>query len=138
MTHHQDAISLLTEDHRTVEQLFAESLDEQQEVKETPAALDDLDPADAVYDHKVASLIADVRHHVEEEEGEMFPKLRSALSAGPLADIGQKLTDGKATAPTHPHPAAPASSPGPRWPGRPPAWSTGSGTSWATVPHPGA
>ena len=104
MTHHQDAISLLTEDQRTVEQLFAESLDEQQEVKETLAALEDLDPADAVYDHKVASLIADVRHHVEEEEGEMFPKLRSALSAGQLADIGQKLTDGKATAP---HPSAP-------------------------------
>jgi len=162
MTHHQDAISLLTEDHRTVEQLFAdyerglqgpeakrrvvdqivrelsihaaieeayfypevrkalgeggelvdESLDEHQEVKETLAALEDMDPADAAYDRRVASLIATVRHHVEEEEGEMFPKLRSALSTEQLADIGQKLADGKAKAPTHPHPAAPASGPG--------------------------
>jgi hemerythrin superfamily protein len=185
MTHHQDAISLLTEDHRTVEQLFAdyerglqgpeakrqvvdqlirelsvhaaieeayfypevrkalgeggelveESLHEHQEVKETLAALEDMDPADAAYDQQVAALIADVRHHVEEEEGEMFPKLRAALSAEQLHDIGEKLADGKAKAPTHPHPAAPASGPGPRWPGRPPAWSTGSGTSWATVPR---
>jgi hypothetical protein len=71
-----------------------------------------MDPADAAYDQKVAALIADVRHHVEEEEGEMFPKLRSALSAEQLHDIGQKLADGKAKAPTHPHPAAPASGPG--------------------------
>jgi hemerythrin superfamily protein len=162
MTHHQDAISLLTEDHRTVEQLFAdygrglqgpeakrqvvdqlirelsihaaieeayfypevrkalgeggelvdESLHEHQEVKEILAALEDMDPADAAYDQQVAALIADVRHHVEEEEGEMFPKLRSALSAEQLDDIGQKLADGKAKAPTHPHPAAPASGPG--------------------------
>jgi hemerythrin superfamily protein len=162
MTGHQDAISLLTEDHRTVEQLFAdyerglqgpqakhevvdritrelsihaaieeayfypevrkalgeggelvdESLHEHQEVKEILAALEDMDPSDAAYDQKVASLIADVRHHVEEEEGEMFPKLRAALSAEQLADIGQKLVDGKAKAPTRPHPAAPASGPG--------------------------
>jgi len=39
-------------------------------------------------------------------------QLRSALSAEQLADIGQKLADGKAKAPTHPHPAAPASAPG--------------------------
>jgi Hemerythrin HHE cation binding domain len=112
MTNHQDAISLLTSDHRTVEQLFAdyerglqsadakrqvvdqiirelsvhaaveeayfypevrkalgeggelvdESLHEHQEVKEALAALEDMDPADAAYDQKVAALIADVRH----------------------------------------------------------------------------
>jgi hemerythrin superfamily protein len=162
MTSHQDAVTLLTEDHRTVEQLFAdyerglqgpeakrqvvdqiirelsvhaaieeayfcpevrkalgeggelvdEGLHEHQEVKETLAALEDMDPADAAYDQKVASLIADVRHYVEEEEGEMFPELRTALSAEQLADIGQKLADGKAKAPTRPHPAAPVSGPG--------------------------
>jgi hemerythrin superfamily protein len=162
MTSHQDAVTLLTEDHRTVEQLFAdyerglqgpepkrqvvgqiirelsihaaieeaylypevrkalgeggelvdEGLHEHQEVKQTLAALEDMDPADAAYDQKVASLIADVRHHVQEEEGEMFPKLRTALSAEQLADIGRKLADGRAKAPTRPHPAAPASGPG--------------------------
>jgi hemerythrin superfamily protein len=161
VTHHQDAISLLTEDHRTVEQLFAdyerdlqgaeakrqvvdqlirelsvhaaieeayfypevkkalgeggelvdESLHEHQEVKETLAALEDMDPADAAYDQTVASLIADVRHHVK-EEGEMFPKLRSALSAEQLHDIGQKLAEGKAKAPTHPPPARAGQRPG--------------------------
>src|SRR5215217_4863469 len=93
-------------------ELVDESLHEHQEVKETLAALEDMDPADATYDQTVASLIADVRHHVEEEEGEMFPKLRSALSAEQLGDIGEKLADGKAKAPTHPHPAAPSSGPG--------------------------
>ena len=42
----------------------------------------------------------------------MFPKLRTALSAEQLHDIGEKLADGKAKAPTRPHPAAPASGPG--------------------------
>jgi len=93
-------------------ELVDESLHEHQEVKETLAALEDMDPADAAYDQQVAALIADVRHHVEEEEGEMFPKLRSALSAEQLGDIGEKLADGKAKAPTHPHPAAPSSGPG--------------------------
>jgi hemerythrin superfamily protein len=92
-------------------ELVDESLHEHQEVKETLAALEDMDPADAAYDQKVASLIADVRHHVE-EEGEMFPKLRTALGPEQLHDIGEKLADGKAKAPTHPHPAAPASGPG--------------------------
>ena len=106
---------LLPEVHKALGEggeLVEESLHEHQEVKEILAALEDMDPADATYDHKVAALIADVRHHVEEEEGEMFPKLRSALSAEQLHDIGQKLADGKAKAPTHPHPAAPASGPG--------------------------
>jgi hemerythrin superfamily protein len=55
-------------------ELVDEGLHEHQEVKQTLAALEDMDPIDAAYDQKVAGLIADVRHHVQEEEGGDVPQ----------------------------------------------------------------
>ena len=49
------------------EDLAEEGIDEHQEVKETLAELDGMDPSDPGFDQRVLSLIRDVRHHVEEE-----------------------------------------------------------------------
>jgi hemerythrin superfamily protein len=92
--------------------LAGEALEEHREAKEVLAELDDMEPQDAGFDAKVRSLIKDVRHHVEEEETEMFPKLESALPATTLADLGQKLEKAKRIAPTRPHPHAPDTPPG--------------------------
>ena len=51
-------------------------------------------------------LIENVRHHVEEEEGEFFPKVRNELGRKALADLGEALAKPK-SAPTHPHPRRP-------------------------------
>ena len=48
-----------------------------------------------------------VRHHVEEEQSDFFPKVRRELSRTELADLGQALADAKKSAPTHPHPRSP-------------------------------
>jgi len=53
-----------------------------------------------------------VRHHVEEEQDEFFPKVRAQLSRTALADLGQALADAKKTAPTRPHPRLPDAPPG--------------------------
>jgi hemerythrin superfamily protein len=92
--------------------LTEEALDEHQEAKEVLSDLDGMEPSDPGFDAKVRSLIKDVRHHVEEEETEMFPKLQSAISYDRLEDMGRKMESAKGMAPTRPHPHAPASPPG--------------------------
>ena len=67
----------------------------------------DLDPRHERFDAKVTVLIENVRHHVEEEETEFFPKVRDALSRSTLAELGEALAEAKASAPTRPHPRLP-------------------------------
>ena len=89
-----------------VEDIALESLEEHHIVKWVLAELVDLDPSAERFDSKVTVLIENVRHHVEEEETEFFPKVRSGLSRGALADLGQAMAQAKKSAPTHPHPRA--------------------------------
>lgn len=158
-----DAVKLLTNDHRTVEELFSryqslgadapdqkkeivqeiirelsihasieeqvlypgirdvlsdgddlaeEALSEHQEVKELLSHLDRMDPSDSGFDAKVRSVIDDVRHHVGEEESEMFPKLMSAVPRERLDGLGERMEKAKKVAPTRPHPMAPSTPPG--------------------------
>jgi hypothetical protein len=48
-----------------------------------------------------------VRHHVEEEEHEMFPRVRKKLSRAQLLELGDLIERAKKVAPTRPHPKAP-------------------------------
>ena len=43
----------------------------------------------------VAILIAGIKHHVREEETEVFPKLKKKLSRGELAQLGDAVTEAK-------------------------------------------
>jgi hemerythrin superfamily protein len=92
--------------------LADEALEEHKEAKEVLSDLDRMDPSDQSFDAKVRNLIADVRHHVDEEEKEMFPKLQSALSPAKLEEMGQSMQRAKDAAPTRPHPRAPDTPPG--------------------------
>jgi hemerythrin superfamily protein len=66
------------------------------------AELASLDPADEHYDPKVRVLIENVRHHVEEEEKDWFPKVRTAMGRNALADLGEVMAAAKQDAPTDP------------------------------------
>ena len=158
-----DAIRVLTEDHRQVEELFVrfektgdgahkrrqdlvqritealsvhasieeeifypavrrfvadagddvlEALEEHHLVKLTLAELEVMDPGHERYAAKVTVLIENVRHHVEEEEGQLFPAVRKSLDTAQLREIGGELLAAKRTAPTRPHPEAPDTPPG--------------------------
>ena len=91
--------------------LVEEALQEHQQVKEALAAIERSDSPNA-RDALLRQLMADVRHHVDEEEGELFPKLREAVGPEGLQDLGEKLAAAKKMAPTHPHPNAPNTPPG--------------------------
>jgi hemerythrin superfamily protein len=92
--------------------LADEAINEHKEVKELLADLDRMDASDSEFDTKVRRVIQDVRHHADEEEREMFPKLRSAVPKKRLDEMGRAMERAKKAAPTRPHPHAPARPPG--------------------------
>jgi hemerythrin superfamily protein len=94
------------------EDIALESIEEHHIVKWVLSELEHLDPSDERFDAKVTVLIENVRHHVEEEETEFFPKVRDELGRNALADLGEAIANAKKTAPTHPHPHSPDSPPG--------------------------
>ena len=59
-----------------------------------------------------SDLFLDVTHHAKEEEREMLPKLREALSRKELEELGERMKKAKKMAPTRPHPKAPNTPPG--------------------------
>jgi hemerythrin superfamily protein len=89
-----------------------ESLEEHHVVKWLLSELDGMDASDERFDAKMTVLIENVRHHVEEEEQEFFPKVRDELGRTALADLGEAMETAKRTAPTHPHPRSPDTPPG--------------------------
>ncbi|HJR26939.1 MAG TPA: hemerythrin domain-containing protein, partial [Acidimicrobiales bacterium] len=95
-----------------VEDVALESLEEHHIVKWVLSELDRMDPKDERFDAKVTVLIENVRHHVEEEEDDYFPKVRDELGRAALSDLGEAMEAAKAVAPTHPHPRSPDSPPG--------------------------
>jgi hemerythrin-like domain-containing protein len=158
-----DAIALLKQDHRTVEQLFKrfekagdgarrtkrqlvdrmieelsrhagieelvfypavrtevegatsdvlEALEEHHVVKRLLSDLEDLEPTDERFDAKVTVMMENVRHHVKEEEHDLFPEVRAQLARGRLLEIGAELRAARSRVPTRPHPGAPDEPPG--------------------------
>ncbi|MEV6648545.1 hemerythrin domain-containing protein [Amycolatopsis sp. NPDC051371] len=61
-----------------------------------------LDPHDETFDAKVTVLTENVRHHVEEEEDEWFPDVRSAMGRKQLQELGQRMIDARSAAPKNP------------------------------------
>ena len=89
------------------EDLALESLEEQHIVKWVLSELKAITPRDERFDAKVTVLIESVRHHVNEEEGDFFPKVRDELERKALNDLGDAMVAARKTVPTHPHPEAP-------------------------------
>ncbi len=88
-----------------------ESLEEHHIVKWVLSELDGMDPKAERFVAKVAVLTENVRHHVEEEEGDLFPQVRKVLGRKRLAELGDALEASKKSAPTHPHPRTPDTPP---------------------------
>jgi hemerythrin superfamily protein len=96
----------------TTEDTVLESLEEHHIVKWVLSELEDMKPDHERFKAKMTVLIESVRHHVEEEEQELFPDVRKALGRKELAELGEALEKAKKTAPTRPHHRAPETPPG--------------------------
>jgi hemerythrin superfamily protein len=84
------------------EELVKEAQEEHTQVKTLLAELEGMSPEDDYFDAKVTVVIDDVRHHAEEEEQEVFPKVRGAMGRKALQDLGQRMLDAKGRAPKRP------------------------------------
>jgi len=62
---------------------------------------------DERFEPKVRVLIDNVRRHVQEEERDLLPAMKRALSPEEAQTLGEALVRAKSAAPTRPHPGAP-------------------------------
>lgn len=84
------------------EELVKEAQEEHAQVKRLLAELEGMDPEHEYFDAKVTVVIDNVRHHAEEEEQEMFPKVREAMGRRDLQDLGRQMLEAKKGAPRLP------------------------------------
>ncbi len=75
------------------EELLQEAVEEHLSVKRLIADLLDMSPEDAQFDAKVTVLREQVEHHVEEEEGELFPRVKKMFKEDELEDLGMVMED---------------------------------------------
>ena len=79
-----------------IHDLVTEGCEEHHVVDELMSEAKGLTPSDEAWAAKVKVLIENVEHHAEEEEQEMFPKIRQAMNDDARSELGQRLEAGKA------------------------------------------
>ena len=90
----------------------SESLEEHHLAKVVLNELESLNAKAKRFDAKVTVMIEVVRHHVKEEERDLFPKVRDLMPRRELVELGEALRNAKRHVPTRPHPNAPDEPPG--------------------------
>jgi hemerythrin superfamily protein len=81
--------------------------EEHAEAEETLAKLEKLDADDPGFEDALGELMAEIRHHIEDEEGQMFAHMREVIGEDELRTLGERVEAFKKVAPTHPHPNVP-------------------------------
>jgi hemerythrin-like domain-containing protein len=89
-----------------------EAIAEHSAAEKTMKRLDGMRPDDPAFLTELDALKAEIQHHVAEEEGEMFARMRREFSPEELVELGAKVERLKKVAPTRPHPSAPDRPPG--------------------------
>jgi len=77
--------------------LVSEALKEHRDVDELLTQISRLKPCGKNFDDKMETLIENVDHHVQEEEGEIFRFAEENCSEGQLEELGQQIEDRKKT-----------------------------------------
>jgi hemerythrin superfamily protein len=85
------------EDHEELKDMVTEALEEHEEAKSLLEELEELGVESHEFGSKLQQLMEAVEHHVEEEEGEMFPKIREVFEEDELEHLGQDLESAKGT-----------------------------------------
>ncbi|WP_201777209.1 hemerythrin domain-containing protein [Streptacidiphilus neutrinimicus] len=85
-----------------LEQDILQSFEEHHVADVLCSELSAMDPGDERFVAKATVLIENVDHHIDEEEGEWFPKVREALGRKELQEIGEQLLQTKEKAPRKP------------------------------------
>lgn len=76
---------------KDTEDMLLEAAEEHLAAKRVIADLLDLDPKDETFEAKVMVLKEQIEHHVEEEETELFPKVKKLLDKDTLSALEQEM-----------------------------------------------
>ena len=79
-----------------IHELVTEGVEEHHVVDNLMTEAKGLNPSDEQWAAKVKVLIENVEHHADEEEEEMFGKVRQAMDSDARAELGQRLEAKKA------------------------------------------
>ncbi len=75
--------------------MVEEAKTEHEGARKVLADVERLSPSEPGFDGAFEMLEAGISHHVEEEETEVFPKLRKSASAEQLNEVGQRVIEAK-------------------------------------------
>ncbi|MGE2724447.1 hemerythrin domain-containing protein [Mycolicibacterium pulveris] len=89
------------------DKLVEHEIEEHSQAEEVMKAIEKAGTDDPKYDELVREMIADIRHHIEDEEEKLLPQLREACPAEELGKLSEEFHRAKKMAPTRPHPMAP-------------------------------
>ncbi len=78
--------------------LVQEAYEEHADAKHLLTEIASLDNTSEEWGRKMTQLMRAIQHHVEEEEGQLFPKVRQLFSPEQLQQLGQQLEQAKTTA----------------------------------------
>jgi hemerythrin-like domain-containing protein len=84
-----------------------EGLEEHHAVKTMLSELEKLAPTHERFRAKFTVITENVRHHVQEEEDDLFPLARDNFTVEELNTMGESMANAKEVAPTRPHPFIP-------------------------------
>jgi hemerythrin superfamily protein len=83
------------EEFEVTHDITLEAYEEHRLVKQLLTELEKMDKGEEQWTARFTVLKENVEHHVEEEEGEMFPKARKALSEEQAEELGERLEAAK-------------------------------------------
>jgi hemerythrin superfamily protein len=79
------------QEEKELEDLVKEGIEEHHQIKIFLRELSALAEDSEKFEPKLKVLMEDVKHHVQEEEGQMFPKIEKIFDEATLAEIGSEL-----------------------------------------------
>jgi hemerythrin-like domain-containing protein len=91
------------------DQLADTATGQEQEGKGVLGRLDKLNADQPEFEELVSTFISAGREHIAYEEEQVWPSMRQMLTEDEARAIGDKIAEGKKTAPTRPHPHTPPS-----------------------------
>lgn len=95
-THIEETILYpMLEQYEELKDLVLEAYEEHKQVKTLIREIEHLTDGSERFDAKLKVLGENVDHHVEEEENEMFPKVKKLMQTQQLEKLGEQLEDAK-------------------------------------------
>jgi hypothetical protein len=89
------------------DQAVEHDISEHKELEEAMKTLESVDVSSAEFDTNLRHLESVLADHVQDEESEQFPQLRTHIPRGDLVTMAEQVEAAKRVAPTRPHPLAP-------------------------------